>query len=338
VTGAPFRAATAADTSELNKKKQKETKRNKKKQKETKTLTFFIAKIENPWDLAGWYTNALPSNKMQAIFSSADQELFAAANKKLVMEEKQWLLQEWASDALVDAILNSKSPSRVNFAAVPIDQIKAELASGKKTALVWTAKHAIFNKEGCVLGSDCRSELYHGLSLTDPRYWIVRDEHDRRREITVEDAARLSHSHETLQNRRPGFLKAGSPKTSILTVVKHTDFLLLLASRFGDKFTCSYTMEQSGAETQYWTPYVIKVFLQFWPKGVEASNAEKIAKAKADFDKRSETLIVSHCITCKKSLTRANRIESACSKDCRCHEHDGYFCSEECMGPYFRRA
>ena len=281
----------------------------------------------------------LPQTKpeMQAIFSSDDEEQFAAANKRLVMEERQRLLQEWAPDGLVDGILNPKSPYRVNYAAVPIDQIKKELASGKTTALVWSAKHAIF-KESSHPGSDCRSEIYKGPSLTDPQFWVVHDEHDRRREITVEDAARLSHSHETLHNRRPGFLKAGSPKTSILAVVKHTDFLSLLASRFGDKFTCSYTMEQCGDETQYWTPYVIKVFLQFWPKGVEKIKAEKIAKAKADFQHRSETLIVSFCIRCKESLTRAKRIESACSKDCRCHEHDGYFCSDECMGPWFRRA
>jgi hypothetical protein len=97
-------------------------------------------------------------------------------------------------------------------------------------------------------------------------------------------------------------------------------------------------MEQSGEETQYWTPYVIKVFLQFWHHGLEKSKAEKIAKAAADFQHRSETVIVSSCITCKKLLTRANRIESACCKNCSCYEHDGYFCSDECMGPYFRRA
>ena len=66
-----------------------------------------------------------------AIFSEKDMEQFAAANKKFVMEEKQRLLQEWAPDALVDAILNPKSPSRVNYSAVPMEEIKAELASGK---------------------------------------------------------------------------------------------------------------------------------------------------------------------------------------------------------------
>jgi len=275
---------------------------------------------------------------MQAIFSSADQELFAAANKKRVMEEKQRVLQEWASDALVDGILNPKSPSRVNYEAVPIDQIKAELASGKTTALVWTAKHAIFNKEGCRPGLDCRSELYQGPCLTEEQWWVVHDEHDRRRPILVEDAARMASVHEALQNHRPGFLKTGCPQASILSVIKHTDFLLLLASRFGDKFTCSYTMEQSGAERLYWTPYVIKVFLQFWPGGLEARKAAATATATADFYKRSETVIVSQCVTCKKGLTRANRIKSACSKDCHCHEHDAYFCSDKCMGPYFRRA
>jgi hypothetical protein len=95
--------------------------------------------------------------------------------------------------------------------------------------------------------------------------------------------------------------------------------------------------EASGEDTQYWTPYVIKIFLQFWPNGLDKSKAEAVAKAKADFDRRSETVIVSSCITCKELLTRANRIESACSKDCHCYEHDGYFCSDKCMGPYFRR-
>jgi hypothetical protein len=273
-----------------------------------------------------------------AIFSEKDMEQFAAANKKFVMEEKQRLLQEWASDALVDAILNPKSPSRVNYDAVPIDQIKAELASGKTTALVWTAKHAIFNKEGCRPGLDCRSELYHGPCLTEERWWVVHDEHDRRRPLTVEDAARLAGVHETLQNHRPGFLKAGCPQASILAVLKHTDFLPLLASRFGNKFTCSYTMTLCGEETDYWTPYAIQVFLQFWPRGLEPSKADAVAKAKADFQRRSETVIVSTCITCLKSLTRANRIASGCSKDCHCHEHNGYFCSDKCMGPYFHRA
>jgi len=273
-----------------------------------------------------------------AIFSEKDMEQFAAANKKFVMEEKQWRLQEWAPDALVDAILNNKSPSRVNYDAVPIDQIKAELASGKTTALVWTAKHVIFNKEGCRPGADCRSELYHGPCLTEERWWVVHDEHDHRRPMTVEDAARMAGVHETLQNHRPGFLKAGCPQASILAVLKHTDFLPLLASRFGNKFTCSYTMTQCGEETGYWTPYIIQVFLQFWPNGLEKSKADAMAKAKTDFQHRSETVILSTCMTCLKSLTRANRIASGCSKDCHCHEHDGYFCSDKCMGPYFHRA
>jgi hypothetical protein len=272
-----------------------------------------------------------------AIFSDKDVEQFAAANKKFVMEEKQRLLQEWAADALVDAILNPKSPSRVNYSAVPMEQIKAELASGARSALVWTARHAFFKKDDGE-GLDCRSEVYKGPCLTEPQYWHVRDEHDRLKHMTVEDAARMAGVHETLQNRRPGFLRAGSPQASILAVIKHTDFLPLLASRFGNKFTCSYTMEQSGEETQYWTPYVIKVILQFWPHGLDARAADKIAKAKADFQRRSETVIVSSCITCKEMLTRANRIESGCSKDCRCHEHNGYFCSDKCMGPYFHRA
>jgi len=272
------------------------------------------------------------------IFSSSDEEQFAAANKKLVMEEKQRLLQEWASDALVDAILNPKSPSRVNYAAVPIAQIKTELASGKTTALIWTAKQVIFKKDSSHPASDCRSELYHGPCLTEERYWVVHDENDRLIEITVEDAARMAGVHEALENRRPGFLRAASPQASILAVLKHTDFLPLLASRFGNKFTCSYTMEPNGEETQYWTPYVIKVFLQFWPHGLEASKADKIAKAAADFQHRSESVIVSTCMTCKKGLTRANRIESGCLKDCCCREHDGYFCSDKCMGPYFHRA
>jgi hypothetical protein len=273
-----------------------------------------------------------------AIFSSSDMEQFASANKKLVMEEKQRLLQEWAPDALVDAILNPKSPSRVNFDAIPIDQIKEELASGKTTALVWSAKHVFFKKDSSYPGADCRSKIYKGRVEWD---WCY-DENDRYRPPTVEDVARYTRVHETLRNNRPGFLKAGSPQTSILAVVKHTDFLPLLASRFGNKFSCSYTMEQSpceagGEDTQYWTPYVIKIFLQFWPNGLDKSKAEAVAKAKADFDRRSETVIVSSCITCKELLTRANRIESACSKDCHCYEHDGYFCSDKCMGPYFRR-
>jgi hypothetical protein len=268
------------------------------------------------------------------IFSEKDVEQFAAANKKCVMEEKRLLLQEWAPDALVDAILNPKSPSRVNYDAVPIDQIKAELASGKTSALVWTARHAFFKKDSSPPGFDCRGEIFKGRIQ---RYWLY-DENDRYRPPTVEDVARYTRVHETLRNGRPGFLKAGSPQTSILAVVKHTDFLSLLASRFGNKFSCSYTMEQNGDETQYWTPYIIKVSLQFWPNGLEKSKAEAVAKAKADFQHRSDTLIVSSCITCKKLLTRAARIESACSKDCHCHEHDGYFCSDECLGPYFHHA
>jgi hypothetical protein len=97
-------------------------------------------------------------------------------------------------------------------------------------------------------------------------------------------------------------------------------------------------MTRCGEETDYWTPYVIQVLLHFWPNGLEKSKADAVAKAKTDFQHRSETVIVSTCITCKKSLTRANRIASGCSKDCHCHEHDGYFCSDKCMGPYFRRA
>ena len=266
-----------------------------------------------------------------AIFSAADVATFSAANKKLVLEEKQRLLQEWAADALVDGILTPYSvyrPLRHDFSR---DAIKAELASGKTTALIWTAKHAIFKKDSSTLGSDCRSEIYQGKT---ERHWAAYDENDRRREITVEDVARWSNVHETLHDRRPE--ESGS--VSFLAVIKHTDFLYQLASRFGDKFTCSYTIEQSGEETQYWTPYVIKVFLHFCPKGVEKKIAEKIATAAADFQRRSETIIISTCHTCKKGLTRHERIESSCLKDCRCHEHDCYFCSDKCIGPYFRRA
>ena len=82
-----------------------------------------------------------------AIFSAADVATFSAVNKKLALEEKQRLLQEWAADALVDGILTPYSvyrPLRHNFCR---DAIKAELASGKTTALIWTAKHAIFKKD-----------------------------------------------------------------------------------------------------------------------------------------------------------------------------------------------
>ena len=265
-----------------------------------------------------------------AIFSSSDVEQFAAANKKCVMKEKQRLLQEWAPDALVDAILNPYSVSRVNRGGeVPLDKIKAELASGKTTALVWTAKHAFFKKHSTLPGLDCRDELYKGELGRD---WAAYDKDDRRRPLTVADAAQWSRVHEYLSDRRP----VNSGTVSILSVLKHTDFLDILASRFGDKFTCSYTMEQNAEETQYWTPYVIKVFLQFCPKGVEKSKAEKIANAVTSAHKRSETVIVSLCISCKKGLTRANRIASACpSKDCHCHEHDGYFCSDECTAGWF---
>ena len=269
------------------------------------------------------------------IFSEKDVEQFASANKKLVMEEKQRLLQAWAAEALVDGILNPYSVFRVNRGGeVPIDQIKAELASGQTRALVWSAKHAIFKKDSSPPGFDCRSELYKGKA---ERNWIVHDENDRVRPLTVEDAARCSSVYEDLQDRRP-YRYGGGGSASILAVLKHTDFLPLLASRFGNKFTCSYTMEQSGEETQYWTPYVIKVFLQFWPKGVEKSKADKIANAAAADQWRSETVIVSKCLTCNKGLTRAARIESSCLKDCHCHEHDGYFCSDKCMGPWFHRA
>ena len=265
-----------------------------------------------------------------AIFSAEDVAGFAAANKKRVMEEKQRVLQEWAADALVDAILNPYSVSRVNRdGEVPISHIKAELASGKTTALVWTAKHAIFKKHSNRPDLDCRDELYKG----DVGWgWTAYDEDDRPRPLTVLDAAEWSLVYEYLSDRRP----VNSGTVSILSVLKHTDFLDILASRFGDKFTCSYTMEQNAEETQYWTPYVIKVFLQFCPKGVEKSKAEKIANAVAAAHWRSETVIVSLCITCKKGLTRANRIASACpSKDCRCHEHDCYFCSDECTAGWF---
>jgi hypothetical protein len=217
-----------------------------------------------------------------------------------------------------------------------MERIKAEFASGKINALIWTANHVIFKKDDGA-DTDCRSELYDGPCLNEPRYWHVSDEHDRRRPILVEDAARMAGVYETLQNYRP-YRQGGDASASILAVIKHTDFLPLLASRFGNKFTCSYTMEEHEKVTAHWTPYVIKVFLKFWPDGLEASVADKIAKAKADCDRRSETVIVSTCIRCVKSLTRANRIESRCLKDCHCHEHDGYFCSDKCMGPYFHRA
>ena len=269
-----------------------------------------------------------------AIFSPNDVELFAAANKKRVLGEKQRLLQEWASDALVDAILNPYSVSRVNRdGEVPIDQIKAELASGNTTVLVWTAKHAIFKKHSSLPGLDCRDELYEGLV---ERGWVAYDEDDRRRPLTVADAAEWSRVYEYLSDRRP--VSRGS--VSILAVLKHTDFLDLLASRFGDKFTCTWTMEQNGEETQYWTPYVIKVFLNFWPKGVKLQNAAAIAKAKADFDKRSETMIVNTCQVCRKGLTRNTIIVSRCgssSSPCNCREHSGGFCSDKCMGPWFHR-
>lgn len=250
-----------------------------------------------------------------------DTQQFAVVSKKIEMEEeKRRLLQEWAADALVDAILNRYSVSRIaGGPLVSLDELKGQLSVDKSSAYVCSFKHAIFKK-------DCGSEIYQG-KFPD-KNWVFRDKDDRVRPATVEDVARFSSVYENLHDYRPGH-HGGS--TDIFAVMKHTDFVDQLASRFGDSFTCSWNMYQSGEETQYWTPYVIQVCVQFWPNGVAKEKMEKIAKAQRDFDYRSQTMIVTKCMVCQKGLTRNSSITFPCVENCHCSEHDTAFCSEKCM-------
>ena len=205
----------------------------------------------------------------KAIFSSVDIAEIVAADKKRYLAEKQKLLQDWGVDALMERVLDPWSHHD--------DKIKEQLMAGNRFVVVWTGFQAYFKRHSTEPNKDCRSEQYEN---TDD---------------TVEERAIHYGVHDPVELYNRG-------TQSIYAILKHTDFLSLLAARYGANFTCSSSMEQCGLETKYWTPQKHTIYLRFWPNGVPLDQAKKKEAAVAAWEHRQKNLVVEHCQICDKSL------------------------------------
>jgi hypothetical protein len=229
---------------------------------------------------------------MASIFSSADVIELQNEHKKRVMAAKMKVMQDWGVDSLLESVMNPFAERRIGVSE-PHAGIKAAFKEGKQTSLVWTCRQAYFKRHSTVEGMDCRSELFGGSTDTVEEWAISMGEHS---------AVWLPHTmHGT---------------ASIYAILKHTDFLPLLASKFGTHFTCHWTMEQvpfpaGRAENPYWTPQIHKIYLRFWPKGVPADMAAKKEAAAAGLEHRRETLITDYCEFCSEGLTVESRFKGA---------------------------
>ena len=210
----------------------------------------------------------------KAIFSSVDIAEIVAADKKRYLAEKQKLLQDWGVDALMERVLDPWSHHD--------DKIKEQLMAGNRFVVVWTGFQAYFKRHSTEPNKDCRSEQYEN---TDD---------------TVEERAIRYGVHDPVELYNRG-------TQSIYAILKHTDFLSLLAARFGTHFTCSSSMEECPSEpgrpaTKYWMPQKHSIFICFWPNGVPQDLAKKKEAAVAAWEHRQKNLVVEHCQICDKSL------------------------------------
>ena len=246
------------------------------------------------------------------IFKPSDVMEMQEAHKKLSLAAKQEVLQDWGVDTLLESVMNPFAERRIGIAE-PRAGIKADFKEGKQTSLVWTCRQAHFKRHSTVEGMDCRSEIFGGSSDTVEEWAFSMGEHS---------AVWLSHTRQYV---------------SIYAILKHTNFLPLLASKFGTHFTCHWTMEEvpcvaGKADQPYWTPQIHKIYLRFWPKGVPADMAAKKEAAVAALEHRQETLVTDWCEVCSEGLTMESRFKghvvSRASQGHRFALAKVYFCSE----------
>ena len=245
------------------------------------------------------------------IFTPSDVMEMQEAHKKLFLSNKQKVLQDWGVDALLESVMNPFAERRIGIAE-PRAGIKADFKEGKQTSLVWTCCQAHFKRHSTVEGMDCRSEIFGGSNDTVEEWAFSMGE----------------HSAVWLPNKRQS--------VSIYAILKYTDFLPLLASKFGTHFTCYWTMEvpcvAGKADQPYWTRQIHKIYLRFWPKGVPADMAAKKEAAVVALEHRKETLIKDHCEVCSQGLTMESRfngqVVSHTSQRHRFALAKVYFCSD----------
>ena len=243
------------------------------------------------------------------IFKPSDVMELQETHKKLAMAAKQKVLQDWGVDALLESVMNPFAERRSGVSE-PHAGIKADFKEGKQTSLVWSCRQAYFKRHSTEEGRDCRSELFGGSTDTVEEWAFNMGE----------------HSAVCLPNTRQ--------PASIYAILKYTDFLPLLASKFGTHFTCHWTMEEvpcaaDRTKNPYWTPQIHKIYLRFWPKGVPADMAAKKAAAVATLEHRQETLITDYCEICSEGLTMESRFSGqVVSQGHRFALAKVYFCSE----------
>lgn len=246
------------------------------------------------------------------IFKPSDVMELQEAHKKRVLEAKQKVLQDWGVDALLESFMNPFAERRIGVSE-PHAGIKADFKEGKQTSLVWSCRQAYFKRHSTEKGMDCRSELFGGSTDTVEEWAFNMGEHS---------AVWLPHTRQ---------------HASIYAILKYTDFLPLLASKFGTHFTCHWTMEEvpreaGRAENPYWTPQIHKIYLRFWPKGVPADMVAKKEAAVAALEHRQETLVTDWCEVCSEGLTKESRFKghvvSHASQGHRFALAKVYFCSE----------
>lgn len=244
---------------------------------------------------------------LPVIFSSSDVQEIVAANKKIVMAKKQKNLQDWGVDGLMEKILDPLASRH--------SEIKDQLMAGNSDVLIWSGPQLYFKRHSTEPDMDCRSEKYE-------------DSVD-----TVEEVVIMNGLHEVVKSRNHW----GTSGYSVYSILRYTDFKFLLAARFGSHFTVSWDMLRKDGENQYWTPYIISIYLKFWPKGVPQEMAEQKAAAIAAWDYRQKNLIVEHCEHCDRGIPRATLVKGSvytirgtnfkeysyyCSMECRSFDHE----------------
>jgi len=222
------------------------------------------------------------------IFSSADVDAIVQTRRRDELAKKQTELQNLGCDALFKSI----GSGFFSQTAMPKEQILAEFSAGKKEVVVWIGKQVCFRPADLALPVDNRWELVPGSA-----------------DLTIQQEAFASGCHSAVfpySDRDPNDVSDGVPSysevrgaMSIYAIIRHTDFLDLLAASFGPNFSCSWRMEDDNSDRaqwiatlpqllpsgyvikrdmdgnydrtpakSYWDPKIHRIYLRFWPRGV----------------------------------------------------------------------
>ena len=184
---------------------------------------------------------------MFPLFNSSDVADLRQPAIKAEKDKKQSILQNEYCDSLFETILqNMASP----------DVVKAQLLEKPTTpVLIWTAKEVFFEPHSSIPRRDCRSEQCGSTGMT------------------VEDYVLDKGIHQIVKSLIP-YHEA----QSIYAILKYTDILHLLASRWDSSsaphFTCERYTSPCGDSTRYWRPQQHTIYIRFWPDGVSTHHAE----------------------------------------------------------------